>query len=32
MPSFTRDKQRIRKVQLLEDGALSIAVQGGKGT
>ncbi|MFO0750409.1 MAG: NADH-quinone oxidoreductase subunit I [Myxococcota bacterium] len=32
MPSFSRDKQRIRKVQLLEEGALSIAVQGGKGT
>jgi len=32
MPSFTRDKQRIRMVQLLADGALSIAVQGGKGT
>ncbi len=32
LPSFTRDKQRIRKVQLLEDGGPSIAVQGGKGT
>ena len=29
LPSFTRDKQRIRKVQLLEEGALSIAKQGG---
>ncbi len=32
MPSFTRDKQRIRKVQLLSQGELSIATQGGKGT
>ena len=30
MPSFSRDKQRIRKAQLLEDGALSIAGQGGR--
>lgn len=29
MPSFSRDKQRIRKVQLLDEGALSIAKQGG---
>lgn len=29
MPSFTRDLQRIRKVQLLEDGGPSIAKQGG---
>lgn len=32
MPSFTRDGQRIHKVQLLADGGPSIAVQGGKGT
>ena len=32
MPSFSRDKQRIRKVQLLEEGALSIAKQGGERT
>lgn len=31
MPSFTRDKQRIRKVQLLQDGSLSTAKQGGEG-
>ncbi len=29
MPSFSRDKQRIRKVQLLDEGSLSIAKQGG---
>jgi len=29
MPSFTRDKQRIRKVQLLDQGDPSIAKQGG---
>ncbi|MGM0578016.1 MAG: NuoI/complex I 23 kDa subunit family protein [Myxococcota bacterium] len=29
MPSFTRDKQRIRKAQLLDEGGLSIAKQGG---
>ena len=32
MPSFSRDKQRIRKVQLLADGGLSIAKQGGTNT
>ena len=30
LPSVTRDRQRIRKVQLLEDGGLSIAKQGGR--
>ncbi len=29
MPSYTRDKQRIRKVQLLSQGDMSIASQGG---
>jgi NADH-quinone oxidoreductase subunit I len=32
MPSFTRDNQRIHKVQLLAEGGLSIAKQGGDGT
>ncbi len=32
MPSFTRDRQRIRKVQLLDESPRSISVQGGKGT
>lgn len=32
LPSFSRDRQRIRKVQLLSEGALSIAKQGGEGT
>jgi len=32
MPSFSRDKQRIRKVQLLEDGDYSVARRGGRGT
>jgi NADH-quinone oxidoreductase subunit I len=32
LPSFSRDKQRIRKVQLLEEGSRSTAVQGGQGT
>lgn len=32
MPSFSRDKQRIRKIQLLEDGDYSRARQGGLGT
>ncbi len=32
LPSFSRDKQRIHKVQLLEDGVRSIARQGGEGT
>ena len=32
MPSFSRDKQRIRKVQLLSEGSLSIAKQGGAGS
>ncbi|PKN54506.1 MAG: NADH-quinone oxidoreductase subunit I [Deltaproteobacteria bacterium HGW-Deltaproteobacteria-14] len=32
MPSFSRDKQRIRKVQLLEEGLPSTARQGGLGT
>jgi NADH-quinone oxidoreductase subunit I len=32
MPSFTRDLQRIRKVQLLDEGGLSIAEQGGNQT
>lgn len=30
LPSYTRDKQRIRKVQLLSEGSLSIAKQGGE--
>jgi NADH-quinone oxidoreductase subunit I len=30
MPSFTRDMQRIRKHQLLADGGLSVAEQGGR--
>ena len=32
LPSFSRDKQRIRKVQLLNEGAASTAKQGGLGT
>ena len=32
MPSFSRDKQRIRKVQLLNEGAASSSRQGGSGT
>ncbi|MCB9736162.1 MAG: NADH-quinone oxidoreductase subunit I [Deltaproteobacteria bacterium] len=32
LPSFSRDKQRIRKVQLLEEGDFSIARRGGRGT
>jgi NADH-quinone oxidoreductase subunit I len=32
VPSFSRDKQRIRKVQLLEEGELTIATQGGERT
>jgi len=32
LPSFSRDKQRIRKVQLLEEGQPSTARQGGLGT
>lgn len=30
LPAYTRDKQRIRKVQLLAEGSLSIAKQGGR--
>ena len=30
MPSFSRDKQRIAKAQLMEDGSLSVAAQGGR--
>lgn len=32
MPSFSRDKQRIRKVQLLAEGDYSVARRGGLGT